>query len=70
MIGQPPASIWRLSSRSSDADSSSAENHAAQQRDDGGWPVTWAIWLPAIEFEWSGLVTISALKILRAYGAI
>ena len=48
----------------------SLQHLAAQQRDDGGWPVTWAIWLPAIEFEWSGLVTISALKILRAYGRI
>ena len=48
----------------------SLEHLAAQQREDGGWPVTWAIWLPAIEFEWSGLVTISALKILRAYGRI
>jgi hypothetical protein len=40
------------------------------QRDDGGWPVTWAIWTPAIEVEWSGLVTIDALKILRAYRRI
>lgn len=41
-----------------------------QQREDGGWPVTWAIWTPAIEIEWSGLVTIAALKILRAYGRV
>ena len=32
--------------------------------------MTWAIWTPAIEIEWSGLVTISALKILRAYGRV
>ena len=48
----------------------SLDHLAAQQREDGGWPVTWAIWTPAIEIEWSGLVTISALKILRAYGRV
>jgi hypothetical protein len=48
----------------------SLDQHASEQRDDGGWPVTWAIWTPAIEIEWSGLVTIAALKILRAYGRI
>ena len=48
----------------------SLDHLAAQQREDGGWPVTWAIWTPAIEIEWSGLVTISALKILRAYSKV
>ena len=36
----------------------------------GGWPITWAVWTPAIEIEWSGLVTIAALKTLRAYGRV
>ena len=35
----------------------------------GGWDITWAVWTPAIEIEWSGLVTIAALKTLRSYGA-
>jgi hypothetical protein len=48
----------------------SLDHLAAQQRDDGGWPVTWGIWSPAIEIEWSGLVTIDALKVLRAYGRV
>ena len=43
---------------------------AARQRDDGGWDITWAVWTPAIAIEWSGLVTISALKTLRAYGRV
>ena len=55
----------------SDAEIEASLDHlVAQQREDGGWPVTWAIWTPAIEIEWSGLVTISALKILRAYSRI
>ena len=28
------------------------------------------IWLPAIPFEWSGIITIDALKVLRAYGRV
>ena len=43
---------------------------AARQRDDGGWDITWAVWTPAIAIEWSGLMTISALKMLRSYGRI
>ena len=43
---------------------------ASRQQDDGGWRITWAVWTPAIGIEWSGLVTISALKILRAYGRV
>jgi hypothetical protein len=42
----------------------------SQQRDHGGWEITWAHWTPAIAIEWSGLVTIDALKILRAYRRI
>jgi hypothetical protein len=42
----------------------------SQQMDNGGWPITWAVWTPAIEIEWSGLMTIAALKTLKAYGRI
>jgi hypothetical protein len=55
----------------SDAEIEASLDHlAAQQREDGGWSITWAVWTPAIEIEWSGLVTIAALKILRAYGRV
>jgi hypothetical protein len=53
----------------SDAEIEASLDHLqAQQREHGGWAITWSVWLPAIEIEWSGLVTIAALKILRAYG--
>ena len=39
----------------------------AEQAEDGGWPVKWAIWTPATAAEWGGAVTLDALKILRAY---
>jgi hypothetical protein len=55
----------------SDAEIEAGLDHlAAQQHDDGGWRITWAVWTPAIGIEWSGLVTIGALKVLRAYGRV
>ena len=41
-----------------------------KQLEAGGWPITWAVWTPAIEIEWSGLQTIAALKTLRAFGRL
>jgi hypothetical protein len=48
----------------------SLDHLASRQHDDGGWRITWPVWLPAIEYEWSGIVTIAALKTLKAYGRI
>ncbi|SBT90874.1 hypothetical protein GA0115233_102364 [Streptomyces sp. DI166] len=41
---------------------------AAQQQDDGGWPVRRRRWSPAPALEARSLVTIEALHTLRAYG--
>ena len=41
---------------------------AAQQQADGGWPITWSAVSPACELENRGVVSISALKTLKAYG--
>lgn len=43
---------------------------AAQQQDDGGWPISWEPISPGVALEWRGRVTIDALKTLRAYGAL
>ncbi|UVS78250.1 hypothetical protein [Actinokineospora sp. UTMC 2448] len=40
----------------------------AERGADGGWRPRWLIWTPVVEHEWSGPVTIEALKTLRAYG--
>lgn len=40
---------------------------AAEQRADGGWPVKWGIWTPVTEFEWRPIITINAIRTLRAY---
>jgi len=43
---------------------------AASQQEDGGWPVNWYSWSPAVTLEWRGVVTIEALLTLRAYGRL
>jgi hypothetical protein len=48
----------------------SLDHLVSQRREHGGWEITWSHWLPAIPFEWSGLITIDALKTLRAYGRL
>ena len=39
---------------------------AAGQQDDGGWTFSWLAWNPAAAWEWRGVVTVEALKVLRA----
>lgn len=41
---------------------------AAEQREDGGWPIRWRSWAPAPTLEWRPIVTVEALCTLRAYG--
>ncbi|MFE1880062.1 hypothetical protein [Streptomyces diastatochromogenes] len=41
---------------------------AAEQQEDGGWPVRWRHWAPAPTLEARPTVTIEALRTLRAYG--
>ncbi|GAA2767790.1 hypothetical protein GCM10010103_68320 [Streptomyces paradoxus] len=46
----------------------SLDHLAAQQQEDGGWPVRWRHWAPAPALEARPLVTIEALRVLSAYG--
>lgn len=41
-----------------------------KQQEDGGWPIAWPAVSPACEWEYRGVVTLKALKTLRAYGRI
>jgi len=43
---------------------------ADEQQDDGGWTFSWAAWNPAVAWEWRGVVTVLALRTLRAYGRL
>ncbi|MEU6805663.1 hypothetical protein [Streptomyces neyagawaensis] len=40
----------------------------SEQRDDGGWPIRWPQWAPGTALENRPIVTIEALRTLRAYG--
>jgi hypothetical protein len=42
----------------------------AQQQEDGGWPISWPAVSPACELEYRGVVTVGALKTLKAYGRL
>ncbi|WP_121011014.1 hypothetical protein [Saccharothrix australiensis] len=41
---------------------------AGEQQDDGGWTFPWPAWTPVTTYEWRPVVTIEALRTLRAYG--
>jgi len=53
-------------------DDSQIDSHlkalAAGQQADGGWPISWPAISPACELEYRGVVTLGALKTLKAYG--
>ncbi|WP_372345202.1 hypothetical protein [Streptomyces sp. KL116D] len=52
-----------------DEEMSRALDHLeSEQQDDGGWPVNWRQWSPGIALEARPMVTIQALRTLRAYG--
>ena len=40
------------------------------QQGDGGWAITWEPPSPAAVFEYRGVQTLWALRVLRAYGRI
>lgn len=43
---------------------------AGGQQPDGGWTFPWPEWNPAATLEWRGMVTVEALKVLRANGRL
>ncbi|WP_329414282.1 hypothetical protein OG802_26395 [Streptomyces sp. NBC_00704] len=46
----------------------SLDHLADAQQEDGGWPVRWRRWAPGTALEARPMVTIEALRTLRAYG--
>lgn len=43
---------------------------AKKQQADGGWPISWPAVSPGSELEYRSIVTLEALKTLRAYGKV
>jgi len=46
----------------------SLDHLSGAQEEDGGWPVRWRRWAPGTALEARPMVTIEALRTLRAYG--
>ncbi|MEU6144727.1 hypothetical protein ABZ848_30775 [Streptomyces sp. NPDC047081] len=46
----------------------SLDHLAATQQEDGGWPIRWRRWAPGTALEARPMVTIEALRALRAHG--
>ena len=63
--GRPARSV--VSEAAVDAD---LKRLAGLQQDDGGWPVEWASASAAAALEWRGWITVRAVSILRANGAL
>lgn len=64
-----PQSRWRAL-----FDDASIDTHldrlAAKQEHDGGWDVTWEPPSEASRLEWRGILTLTNLRVLRAYGRL
>jgi hypothetical protein len=48
----------------------SLDHLEASQDPDGGWPINWAKWSATTEMEARPIVTVKALRVLRAYGRL
>lgn len=55
---------------SADEMSAALDALAAEQLDDGGWPIGWARWSPTTEMEARPGATVRALRILKAWGRL
>lgn len=55
---------------SDDAIAANLDHLQALQQADGGWPIAWPTVSAANEYEYRGVVTLGALKTLRAYGRV
>jgi hypothetical protein len=42
----------------------------AGQQEDGGWTFGWPAWNPVATYEWRGVITVHALRVLRAHGRV
>ncbi|MEV4703374.1 hypothetical protein [Actinoplanes sp. NPDC049316] len=66
-IAPEPASPWRALFTGEQIEGH-LDRLVADQREDGGWPITWDPPSTAARQEWRGIVTVAAVRTLAAYG--
>jgi hypothetical protein len=64
-----PDSRWRALFEDRQVDAH-LERLEGDQQADGGWPIAWDPPSEASRLEWRGIVTLNALRVLRAYGRL
>ncbi|HSR84334.1 MAG TPA: hypothetical protein VLM11_09150 [Streptosporangiaceae bacterium] len=64
-----PSSRWRALFTDEQIDAH-LDRLLKSQQDDGSWPISWDPPSEAATLEWRGIVTLSALRTLTAYGRI
>jgi hypothetical protein len=64
-----PQSPWRALF-DDDAIAAHLARLAANQQHDGGWEVAWEPPSEAARLEWRGILTVTNLRVLRAYGLL
>jgi hypothetical protein len=64
-----PQSPWRVLFDDADIDAH-LDRLGAKQDGDGGWDVTWDPPSEASRLEWRGILTVTNLRVLRAYGRV
>jgi hypothetical protein len=64
-----PESRWRVLFAEEQIDGH-LDRLAAEQQDDGGWPLSWEPPTEASRLEWRGIETLRSLRTLVAYGRV
>ncbi|MBK5224677.1 MAG: hypothetical protein JJE52_17735 [Acidimicrobiia bacterium] len=64
-----PQSPWR-DRFADDVIEAHLDQLAAEQQDDGGWPIRWEPPTEPSVWEWRGMVTVDAVRTLMAYGRL
>ena len=70
LIYAPHPNCWARSLYANEVIEKHLNALSQKQQDDGGWPINWPAVSPGCELEYRGVVTLSALNTLKAYGKL
>ncbi len=70
LIYAPRPNCWARSLYSNEVIDAHLDALMQKQQSDGGWPISWPAVSPGCELEYRGVVTLTALTTLKAYGRL